>query len=187
LKKAVFLDRDGTFIEDTGYVGEIERVKFLPGVVEAIKLLNTNRFTVIVVTNQAGVARGYFSEEDVEKVNNHIQKSLAGEGAVIDSFYYCPHHVDGVIEEYRGDCYNRKPNPGMLEEAARDFHIDLKRSFIIGDNVTDVEAGHRAGCRGILLAVEGRPAGDTVPDYTAGSIHDAVKWLLDESPEGWIP
>lgn len=179
MEKAVFLDRDGIIIEDTGYVGEIERVKFLPEVSEAIKLLNTNKFIVIVVTNQAGVARGYFSEEDVRKVNNYIRESLVGEGAVISKFYYCPHHIDGIIEEYRKDCYCRKPNPGMIEKAVHDYDIDLEKSFLIGDKNSDIETGYSAGCRTIILAGdESTENNGRTPDYTANNLYEAVKWLL---------
>ena len=113
---------------------------------EAIKLLNRNGFKVIVVTNQSGVARGYFTEEIVKEVNRYIQESSAKQGAFIDKTYYCPHHVEGVIDEYRKDCYNRKPNPGMLEEAASKLDIDLEYSYLIGDKVCDIDAGRRAGC-----------------------------------------
>jgi D,D-heptose 1,7-bisphosphate phosphatase len=183
VEKAVFLDRDGTIIEDAGYIGEIDRVRFLRGSGKAIKLLNENNYKVIVITNQAGVARGYFTEEAVREVNNYISESLARENARIDGFYYCPHHIDGVVEEYRKDCYNRKPKPGMVEQAARDFDIDLAQSFIIGDNMSDIEAGHRAGCRSIFLSdvklsdkVENSII---VPDFTVPSLFKAVTLLLE--------
>jgi len=182
MEKAVFLDRDGVIIEDAGYVGEIERVKFIPGAGQAIRLLNENGFKVIIITNQAGVARGYFSEEAVEEINTYVQETLAKEGALIDKTYYCPHHKEGVIEEYRKDCYYRKPSPGMIEEAVRDFHIDLKRSFLIGDKGSDIEAGRRAGCKTILLAgentQESAAGSEVVSDYTASNLFEAVKWLM---------
>jgi len=182
MEKAIFLDRDGVIIEDAGYVGEIERVKFIPGTGKAIRLLNDNDFKVIIITNQAGVARGYFSEEAVEEINTYVQGMLAKEGALIDKIYYCPHHKEGVIEEYRKDCYFRKPSPGMIEEAVRDFHIDLRRSFLIGDKSNDIEAGRRAGCKTILLNVkntEDNTGGtEVVSDHTAPDLYEAVRWLV---------
>ena len=182
MARAVFLDRDGTLIEAVSYLDDCGKVKFLPGVSEAIKLLNENGFKVIITTNQAGVARGYFTEETLREINRHIEKSLAGQGALIDKTYYCPHHVEGTIEEYRKECYCRKPSPGMMEKAASEFGIDLKGSFVIGDNISDIEAGHRAGCRTILLADED-PVGseeeiDQIPDYVASDLGEAVKWII---------
>jgi len=185
MERAVFLDRDGVIIEDVGYLNECSRIKFLPRVSEAIKLLNKNGFKVIVVSNQAGVARGYFTEETVEEINRNTQESLAKQGAFIDKIYYCPHHVEGTVEEYRKDCYCRKPNPGMIEEAATEFGIDLKNSFVIGDKITDIEAGHRAGCKTILLASESHPnkGGEItlMSNHVATDLYEAVKWLAEVS------
>lgn len=185
--KAVFLDRDGTIVEDTGHLHEREKVRFFPGVAEAIKLLNEKGFKVIVVTNQAGVARGLYTEETVRELNSYIQECLAGQEAIIERFYYCPHHIEGVVEEYRKVCDCRKPNPGMIQQAVCDFDIDLKSSFVIGDNLSDVEAGRRAGCRTILLASSRSGAMDESdlkvtsenrPDHIAGDLYEAVQWLL---------
>lgn len=183
--RAVFLDRDGVIIEDTGYIGEIARVKFLPGVGAAIRQLNVQNFRVIIVTNQAGVARGYFSEAAVHQVNGYIQDKLAREEAVIDGIYYCPHHVDGVIEAYRKACDCRKPNTGMLESAVREFGLDIKSSFLIGDKESDIEAGRRAGCRTILVNGTEQGVSPDV-DYIARDLTEAVKWLLafDEGDDG---
>jgi D-glycero-D-manno-heptose 1,7-bisphosphate phosphatase len=181
MQKAVFLDRDGTIIEDSGYVAGRERVKFLPRSPQAIKLLNENGYKVIVISNQAGVARGYFSEEAVKETNRYIQESLARQGALINRFYYCPHHIEGVIEEYRKECYDRKPNPGMIEQAKSDFMVDLNKSFVIGDRYSDIEAGLRAGCRTVLLG-NGAADGEEItarPHRTARDLYEAVEWLLD--------
>ncbi len=174
------MDRDGVIIEDTGYIGRVDRCRFLPGVTQAVKLLNAAGFKVIVVTNQSGVARGYFSEEAVREVNQFVTEKLAREGALIDRIYYCPHHKDGIIENYRKDCYCRKPNPGMIEQAVLDLGLDISKSFLIGDKASDIEAGRRAGCRTILLTVGGSAAnlnGDITPDYIASDISDAVRWV----------
>jgi D-glycero-D-manno-heptose 1,7-bisphosphate phosphatase len=181
MDRAVFLDRDGTIIEDTGYVAGRERVKFLPRSGQAIELLNENGFKVLVVSNQAGVARGYFSEEEVKETNRYIQESLARQGALIDRFYYCPHHAEGLVDKYRKECYYRKPNPGMIERGRRDFAVDLSESFVIGDHYSDIEAGLRAGCRTVLL-VNGNAPGDeitAVPHHISRDLYEAVVWLLD--------
>jgi D-glycero-D-manno-heptose 1,7-bisphosphate phosphatase len=173
--RAVFLDRDGTIIEDTGYVAGKDRVKFLPGTAEAIRRLNENGFKVIVVSNQAGVARGYFDEAAVKETNEYIREVLARQGARIDAFYYCPHHVDGIIEVYRRDCYYRKPNPGMIIKAGRDFTVDLTESFVIGDQISDIEAGRQACCQAILLSDE---KVDNCPYFTARDLPGAVTLIL---------
>ena len=182
MARAVFLDRDGTIIEDVGYLDECSKIRFLPRVSEAIKLLNENGFKVIVATNQSGVARGYFTEETVREINRYIQESLAKQGALIDKTYYCPHHIEGTVEEYMKECHCRKPNPGMIKEAAGEYDIDLKGSFVIGDESTDIEAGHGAGCKTILLADKRSPNGGReatlIPDYIAPDLYEAVKWVV---------
>lgn len=182
MERAVFLDRDGTIVEDVGYPHERSKIKFLPRVSKAIKLLNENGFKVIVITNQAGVARGYFTEETVREINRYVQESLAKQGAFIDMIYYCPHHIEGIIEEYSKECYCRKPNPGMIEQAVHEFGIDLKNSFVIGDKISDIEAGQRAGCKTILLAGE-EPLNNEreitlIADHAAPDLYEAVKWLV---------
>ncbi|MFC1988640.1 D-glycero-alpha-D-manno-heptose-1,7-bisphosphate 7-phosphatase [Chloroflexota bacterium] len=185
MEKAVFLDRDGVIIEDIGYIDECSKIKFLPGVSEAINLLNNNGFKVIIITNQSGVARGYFTEKIARDINNYIQEYLAKKGAVIDRTYYCPHHIEGTIEEYRKECRCRKPEPGMIEKAVAEFDIDLKDSFVIGDQMSDIEAGYSVGSRTIFLAGKYpmHKEGDNslTPDYVASDLREAVNWLLDNS------
>ncbi len=182
MERAVFLDRDGVIIQDVGYLDECDKIKFLPRVRKAIKLLNRSGFKVIVITNQAGVARGYFTEETVKEINEYIHESLAEQGASIDMIYYCPHHIEGTIEEYKKECYCRKPEPGMIEEAVRAFGIDLENSFVIGDKISDIEAGRRTGCKTILLAGEKiLKSGDemtVISDHIAPDLYEAVKWLV---------
>ncbi|OGO04830.1 MAG: hypothetical protein A2Y60_02390 [Chloroflexi bacterium RBG_13_54_9] len=185
MERAVFLDRDGTIIEDTGYVGECGKVRFLPRASQAIKLLNKSGFEVIVITNQSGVARGYFTEERVKEVNSYIQESLIRGGASIRKIYYCPHHVEGIVERYRKECYCRKPNPGMIEEAAREFGIDLEKSFVIGDKVSDIQAGRRAGCETILLTGESSSHQEeeiaSLGGHVAADLYEAVKLFMELS------
>ena len=182
MERAVFLDRDGTIIEDVSYLDGCSKIKFLPRVSEAIKLLNENGFRVIVTTNQSGVARGYFTEETLREINRYIEESLAKQGALIDKTYYCPHHIEGIIEEYRKECHCRKPSPGMIEKAMREFGIDSKSSFVIGDKISDIEAGRRAGCKTILLIGEDPVSNENgiarIPDHVAPDLCEAVKWLM---------
>ena len=187
MERAVFLDRDGTIIEDVGYLDDCNRIKLLPGAVEAIRLLNKSGYRVIIVTNQAGVAKGYFSEEKLQEINAGLLEAMSGQGAHVDKIYYCPHNIEGSVEEYKKECSWRKPNPGMIEEAAREYDLDIKNSFMIGDKRSDIEAGCRAGCRTIWLSGQGRPdAADDAPkaDHIAAGLYDAVKLLLSLQDQG---
>jgi len=185
LRKAVFLDRDGILIVDVGYLDKCEDIAFFPEVVEGINLLNRNNYEIFIVTNQSGVARGYYSIETVEKINEYIKEYLAQKGAVINKFYYCPHHVEGRIEPYNISCNCRKPDTGMIDEAVNEFGIDLKESFLVGDKSTDIEAGRRAGCKTVLVSIEdeGEINKDTettsYPDYTARNLLEAAQWIVD--------
>jgi len=170
MQRAVFLDRDGTINLEKEYLYLIEDFDFVPGAPEAIRLLNEAGFFVVVVTNQSGVGRGYYTEEDVELLHRHIARELALCGARVDAWFYCPHHPAGR-GSYSLSCSCRKPLPGMLREAAQRFDIDLVRSVMIGDKLVDIEAGLAAGCRPILVrsgygaAEESRiPAGIAVYD-----------------------
>lgn len=150
-REAVFLDRDGTLIEEVHYLAAPEQVRLIPGAVEAVRKLNNAGMLVVVVTNQAGVARGYFPESNVAEVHVYLSALLAQHGARIDAYYYCPHHPTEGVGRYRVDCDCRKPKPGLLITAARDLDIDLAQSWMIGDKLADAEAGTTAGCRAILV------------------------------------
>ncbi len=150
-RRAVFLDRDGTLNEEKDYLYRIEDFVFIRGVPESIQRLKKAGFLVIVVTNQSGVARGYFTLAEVETLHRHIQKKLNKYGAGVDGFYVCPHHPDQGVGAFRKHCNCRKGEPGLLLQAAADFGIDLTRSFMIGDKLADLQAGTRAGCRPILV------------------------------------
>jgi D-glycero-D-manno-heptose 1,7-bisphosphate phosphatase len=150
MKRAVFIDRDGTINEEKEYLFRTEDLAFIPGAPRAIRLLNEAGFLVIVVTNQSGVARGYYTEEDVHLLHRHIAAELDQQGARVDAWYYCPHHPSGR-GSYSLPCRCRKPLPGMLLEAAGRFDIDLESSVMIGDKLVDVEAGAAAGCRSVLV------------------------------------
>ena len=151
LRKAVFLDRDGTINEEKNYLHRIEDFAFIPGVPLAIRRLNQAGFLVIVVTNQSGVARGYFEMADVRRLHDHVACRLASEQAHVDGFFICPHHPEAGQGLWRKQCDCRKGAPGLLLQAAEQLHVDLSRSFMVGDKEADMEAGQRAGCTPLLV------------------------------------
>jgi len=167
-RPAVFLDRDGTINVEKEYLHRAEEFEFVPGAPEAIRLLKEAGFLVVVVTNQSGVARGYYDEAAVHRLHRFVDLELATVGASVDAYYLCPHHPHHGIGPYRTECACRKPLPGMLLNAAADLGIDLSRSWIVGDKAADVEAGLAAGCRTILVRT-GYGAGEehlVPPDVT---------------------
>ena len=150
-RRAVFLDRDGTINIEKDYLYKIEDFEFISGAPEAIKRLKEAGFVVIVVSNQSGVAQGYFDEDAVNQLHRHIQAELTDYGTSIDGFYFCPHHPDKGVGAYKVDCNCRKGKPGMLLQAAREDDLDLQNSFMVGDKLADIEAGERAGCKSVLV------------------------------------
>lgn len=189
---AVFVDRDGTICEEVGYVNHLDRVQVFSWAAEAIRKLNQAGLPVIVVTNQSGVGRGYFSEDLVKQVHMKIALELAANNARLDAFYYCPHHPTATIEEYRKECRCRKPAAGMLEEAAKRFNLDLKSSYVVGDSYRDVQLGHEAGARSILVMTgygrgeyeHHRKSWPRLPDMIAENLLEAVGKIL-RSPARW--
>lgn len=180
---ACFLDRDGVLIKEKNYLSSIDAVELEEGAAEAVRKLNESGILVVVVSNQSGVARNYFSESDVRKVNAHIDELLKKEEAAIDGWYYCPHHLKGTLKEYAVDCDCRKPEPGMLHAAARDFNIALADSFMIGDKFSDLECAVRAGCRRAILVRTGHGESELVKKdgrdaEVADNILCAVELLL---------
>jgi D-glycero-D-manno-heptose 1,7-bisphosphate phosphatase len=184
--RAVFLDRDGTLNEEMGYVNHVSRFHLLPGAAEAVRLLNENDWKVVVVSNQSGVARGYFPESVLAEVDARLNAELAREEARLDGTYYCLHHPQAQLEAYRRSCECRKPRPGLLRRAAQELGIDLGESWLIGDRLLDVETAHNAGARAVLvLTGYGRGERDWVlsaspvkPDHVAEDVLAAVRWLL---------
>jgi len=150
--KAVFLDKDGTLIEDVPYNVDPEFVRLMPRAAQGLRSLQRQGYALFVVTNQSGVARGYFEEAAVAAVGRHISDVLHDAGVDLRGFYFCPHLPTGVVDEYSFACECRKPEAGLILEAARDHDIDLARSWFIGDIASDIEAGRNAGCRTILVA-----------------------------------
>ena len=148
-RPAAFLDRDGVINIDHGYVHRPEDLEWVLGAPEAVRLLNEAGYYVLVITNQSGVARGYYDEAAVKRFHAHMRERIEAAGAHIDAFYYCPHHPQGIVKELAVTCRCRKPAPGMLEQAAVEWPIDRKRSFLIGDKDDDMTAAARFGIRGV--------------------------------------
>lgn len=189
----VFLDRDGTVCEEVGYVNHVTRCRLLPRSAQAIRRLNEAGLKVAIVTNQAGVARGYFTEEMITSVHERLRGLLSEAGARVDGIYYCAHHPSAGEPPYRAECDCRKPRPGMILRAARDIGIDLERSFIVGDSSRDVDAGAAAGVSPVLV-LTGYGRGEwehqrsrfhSTPLHVAEDLLDAVEWILQriQSPE----
>ncbi|QDU77818.1 D-glycero-beta-D-manno-heptose-1,7-bisphosphate 7-phosphatase [Bremerella volcania] len=150
-RPAVFLDRDGTINEEVKYLGSPHQLRLIPGVAEAIARLNQVSIPVIVVTNQSGIARGYYTEDDVQDVHNYMDKLLADHGASVSAYYYCPHHPDAIVKKYAVDCECRKPRIGMLSAAAAQENVSLSQAYVVGDKRSDLRAAVNAGARGILV------------------------------------
>ena len=175
---AVFLDRDGTLIEERDYLTSFNQVQLIEDAVESVHRINHTGLTPIVVTNQSAVGRGMLTAVALEAIHRLIDREFRLNGARIDAFYYCPHHPEAKLPEFRIDCDCRKPKPGMLVKAARDWNINLSRSFMIGDSSRDVEAGKAAGCRTILI---GDPSTCShLPDYSSNHLLDGVNWILEQ-------
>lgn len=182
---AVFLDRDGTINEEVSYLSRMEQLKLFPQTAEAIRLINAAGMKAVVVTNQSGIARGYFTEEFVRSVHERINELLEAEGARIDGFYVCPHHPVYGEGIYKQVCDCRKPKPGLLLQAAAEMDIDLARSYMVGDMLRDVETGKRAGAKGILVCTGYGPniVRTDMPVFVADNILEAVQWIMRDRKE----
>lgn len=186
LRPAVFIDRDGTLTEEVGYVNHPSRLRLLPRSADAICRLNEAGVAAVVTTNQAGIARGYFSPEVLEQVNGELVAQLARAGARLDGIYVCPHHPREGEPPYRADCDCRKPRPGLLLRAGADLGLDLAASTVVGDKPSDLEVARRVGARAVLV-LTGYGRGEleyrhaefvTEPDFVAEDLLDAVDWVL---------
>ncbi len=186
LTAAVFLDRDGTINEQMGYINHSCRFILLPGAAKAIKRLNDAGIPVVVVSNQSGLARGYFPEELLDAVHDKMKRLLAEEGAHVDGIYYCPHHPEAKEERFRATCNCRKPKPGLILQAAQELNLDPARSFVVGDRWSDIKTAANCGARSILVRTGyGRgdeqyigPTQDIQPDFKADDLSLAVDIIL---------
>lgn len=185
--RAVFLDRDGTINEEVDYICRPNQLKILEGSALAIRSLNQKNLKVVVITNQAGIAYGYYTEEDLTHIHQELIRQLNSYKAKVDAIYYCPHHPEGTLEQYRVRCTCRKPEPGLFLKAAQELGIDLKASYVVGDKMSDIQAGKRLGCFTILVETgfgkrelaKGAPAG-LMPDVVVPDLHAALPYLLQE-------
>ncbi len=178
MRAAIFLDKDGTIVHDVPYNIDPFRIELTPGCAEALLRLRSANYYLIVVSNQPGLAKGLFTFEELQKAERFLARRLASLGIPIRAFYYCPHHPDGIVPRFRTACVCRKPSPGMLEQAAREHHLDLSRSWVVGDILNDIEAGKRAGCRTVLIEngneTEWRLSPLRVPHHIAAGLSDAA-------------
>jgi D-glycero-D-manno-heptose 1,7-bisphosphate phosphatase len=186
VRSAVFLDRDGTIVEDVGFLRRLDQLALFPWSVDAIRALNRAGLAVVVTTNQSGIARGMFTEAHVENVHRELEHRLEAGKARIDAYYYCPHHpTKGVVAEYARACDCRKPERGMIDRAARDLGLDPARSFVVGDTWLDVGRARAAGARAIMVRSGAgaeqersmKPA-DLNADAIVDNLAAAASWIL---------
>jgi len=187
--QAVFLDRDGTINTEVGYLNHPDQLELIPRSALAIKLLNEAGFKTVVITNQAGIAKGLLQETLLPEIHQRLSMLLDKEGARIDRFYYCPHHPEAAVEQYRIDCQCRKPFPGLVLQAAAELGIDATRSYVIGDKSCDIELAHNVGARAIMVMTGYGPvelnrlreAHLAPPHFTAADLYDAVQCILHDT------
>lgn len=186
--KAVFLDRDGTIIEDMDFLSDPAGIRFIEGAVEALEGLERSGFRLVLISNQSGVARGFFTEETVAAIHGRMSEILGEHGVVFSAVYYCPHLPDAPVEKYRLNCDCRKPKTGMIRRAVEELGVDPTRSFFVGDKASDLQAGRTAGCRTVLV-LTGKGGGtkealsaDFAPDFIARDIGEAACWILKRNP-----
>jgi D-glycero-D-manno-heptose 1,7-bisphosphate phosphatase len=181
---AVFLDRDGTLIDEVGYLDRPERIMLYPWSIEAIRALNRAGIRVVMVTNQSGIARGFFTEAMLADIHAHLASLLGAGGAHIDAYYYCPHHPDGKRPEYTRVCDCRKPGRGLVDRAVAEFGVDPSRSFAVGDRWLDIALARNVGARGVLVRTgygtteEHRPPDGLSADAVVDNLIEATSWML---------
>lgn len=182
--RAVFLDRDGTLIEEVGYLDRADRVVFFPWTISAVRSLNQAGLAVVMVSNQSGLARGFFTESVVDDVHRRIADLLAAGGACIDAYYYCPHHPDGRIKDLARVCDCRKPARGLVDRAVMEFGVDPGRSFVVGDRWLDIGLARAVGAKGVLVRTgygeseESKPPDGVRADVVVDNLIAASSWIL---------
>jgi D-glycero-D-manno-heptose 1,7-bisphosphate phosphatase len=184
VNRAVFLDRDGTLIEEVGYLDRVDRLQVFPETIDALRVLQRAGLRLIIATNQSGIGQGLFTEAFVRGLHEHLTERLARGGVTLDAIYYCPHHPEAKIAAYRTVCECRKPAPGLLQQAARDFDLDLAQSYMIGDRWRDLRAGQALGTAGVLVRTGyGETEALTPPegggaDVVVDNMAAAASWIL---------
>ena len=182
MRPAVFLDKDGTLVEDEPANTDPSRVRFYPDVFPALRLLDRAGYVLVVVTNQGGIAQGRCEESAVQEILAYLERRFADEGIELAASYYCPHHPEGTVVPYAVPCICRKPQPGLLTRAGRELNLDMSRSWMVGDILHDVEAGRWAGCRTVLInnghETEWRLTETRWPDHIADTLIDAARLIL---------
>lgn len=188
--KIIFLDRDGTINKEDGYITKPDQLKLYDGTLTALKMLDEIGYRIVIVSNQAGVGRGLLTEAKLQEINAALLGTLKGHGIEIEKLYYCPHHPDASVPEYKKDCECRKPKTGMIMRARTELDVQVQGAYMIGDKLTDIELAHNFGGRGILLLTgygtkeRGHLAGKPyAPVYIAKDIIDAVNWIRNQSPK----
>ena len=184
-ERAVFLDRDGTIIEEVGYLDRPERVEFFPWTIDAIRVLNRADLAVVLVSNQSGIARGFFTDAVVDTVHQRMDDMLSAGGARIDAYYYCPHHPDGSVAALAKVCDCRKPARGLVDRAVAELGVDPARSFVVGDRWLDIGLARTVGARGVLVRTgygereEGKPPDGMEADAIVDNLIAASSWILN--------
>lgn len=180
--KAVFLDKDGTLVEDVPYNVNPDKIRLCVGALEAVQILAAAGYQILIITNQSGIARGYFSETALIPVENYLRQLLATVDVSLTGFYYCPHHPQGVITEFAINCNCRKPSSGLLKKAAKENQINLHQSWMVGDILNDVEAGNIAGCRTILIdngnETQWQLSKLRLPNYVVNNLLEAAEVIM---------
>jgi D,D-heptose 1,7-bisphosphate phosphatase len=184
MNKAIFIDKDGTLIEDVSYNIDPAKIRFSVSSLEGLRAFKAEGYLLIVITNQSGIARGFFDIEAFNHLRIHIDKFLSGEGIIVDDWFICPHHAEGSISQYAIECNCRKPKPGLILNAAKKFNIALDKSWMIGDILHDIEAGNSAGCRTILIdngnETEWHYNYQRKPTQVVKTINEAASYILQE-------
>ncbi len=179
MNKMIFLDRDGTITNSGDHIYKIKDLKFVSKVIEGLRKLQKEGYKFIVITNQAGIGRGLYSEKDYFTFRNEVHKQLKEQGIIITAEYFCPHHPEKGIGEYRIDCNCRKPKTGLLEQAAKDFNLNLKECWVVGDQIWDVDAGKNAGCRTIHVLTGEKREPISYADFVAKDLIEAADYILN--------
>jgi D-glycero-D-manno-heptose 1,7-bisphosphate phosphatase len=187
-KRAVFLDRDGTINEEVGYLSDPDGLVILPGAAEAIRKVNGLSMPVVVISNQSGIARGYFDEAALAAIHERLKNELDKQGAYLNGIYYCPHHPEGTVPEYTQECRCRKPGTALVEKAAMELGIDLEASFMVGDHIKDIQLARAAGMTAVMIMTgHGQEEWDnaddrnrSMADYVAADLASAVAWILQK-------